>query len=114
MTPIVEIIVLDESARHSGRATVRYAWVDVVTAEIVMQGAWLVWWISWMAAAAWSDRAVKAPPRRYRVLYRLFPAAGVVLLFGAVRSRSGELTLWHTPDLIAWAMVAAAIAGFIF
>jgi protein-S-isoprenylcysteine O-methyltransferase Ste14 len=84
------------------------------TAELVMRIVWAVWWILWIAAAVWSDRAVKAPARRYHVLYRLFPAAGVILLFGAVRSRSGELTLWRTPDVIAWAMVGLAIAGFLF
>jgi len=85
-----------------------------VTTEIVMDAVWVVWWILWMAAAVWSDRAVKAPARRYHILYRVLPAAGAVLLFGAVRSRSGELTLWRTPDLIAWAMVATAIVGFMF
>jgi protein-S-isoprenylcysteine O-methyltransferase Ste14 len=79
-----------------------------------MRAVWIVWWILWMAAAIWSDRAVKAPPRRYHLVYRFFPAAGVVLLFGAVRARSGELMLWRTPDVVAWAMVAVAIAGFIF
>jgi len=79
-----------------------------------MQAVWLVWWILWMAAAAWSDRAVKAAASWHQVWYRLFPAAGVVLMFGAVRSRSGELTLWRTPDVVAWAMVALAITGFMF
>lgn len=85
-----------------------------MTAEIAMEAVWIVWWILWMVAAVWSDRAVKAPARRYHVLYRLLPPAGAVLLFGAVRARSGELTLWRTPALIAWAMVAAAIVGFMF
>jgi protein-S-isoprenylcysteine O-methyltransferase Ste14 len=67
-----------------------------------------------MAAAVWSDRAVKAPTRRHHVLYRLLPAAGVILLFGAVRTQSGELPLWRTSDAIAWAMVGVAIAGFMF
>ena len=85
-----------------------------MTAEIVMRFVWGVWWILWMAAAVWSDRAVKAPARRHHVLYRLLPAAGVALLFGAVRSPSGETTLWRTPDVIAWAMVGVATAGFMF
>ncbi len=79
-----------------------------------MFAVWVVWWILWMAAAVWSDRAVKRPALRYHFLYRLFPAAGAVLLFGAVRFPSGELTLWRTPNGIAWAMVAFAVAGFAF
>jgi protein-S-isoprenylcysteine O-methyltransferase Ste14 len=85
-----------------------------VTADLAMKTVWGVWWILWMAAAVWSDRAVKAPARRYHILYRLFPAAGVVLLFGFVRSTSGELTLWRAPGAVAWMMVGMAIAGFAF
>ena len=82
-----------------------------MTAEVVMLAVWLVWLIGWWAAAAWSDRAVKAPPRRYELLYRALPALGGGLLFGA---RSEELRLWHTPDALAWVMVAVALAGFMF
>jgi protein-S-isoprenylcysteine O-methyltransferase Ste14 len=83
-------------------------------AEVAIEAVWIVWWILWLAAAAWSDPVVKAPPRRQHILYRLLPAAGAVLMFGAVRPRSGELRLWRTPDAVAWTMVALAIAGFTF
>lgn len=75
---------------------------------------WAAWWILWLAAAAWSDRAVKAPATRYHAVYRLLPAVGALLLFGAIRPRSGELVLWRTPDVVAWAMVFVALAGFLF
>jgi protein-S-isoprenylcysteine O-methyltransferase Ste14 len=76
-----------------------------------MLALWIVWLVLWWGAAFWSDRAVKAPPRRYELLYRALPALGGGLLFGA---RSEELRLWHTPDVVAWVMVAVALAGFIF
>ena len=80
-----------------------------------MVAVWVVWWILWIAASAWSDRDVKAPPRRQHVSYRLLPVAGVFLLFGADGlTRSGEVTLWDTPRIVAWMMVAVAIAGFLF
>lgn len=79
-----------------------------------MKIVWLSWWLLWMAAAVWSDRAVKAPARRYHLLYRLLPATGVLLLFGAVGLQSGELLLWRAPGVIAWTMVAVAIGGFLF
>jgi protein-S-isoprenylcysteine O-methyltransferase Ste14 len=82
-----------------------------VTAEAVMIAVWIVWLVLWWGAAFWSDRAVKAPPRRYELVYRAFPALGGGLLFGA---RSEELRLWHTPGVIAWMMVAVALAGFMF
>jgi protein-S-isoprenylcysteine O-methyltransferase Ste14 len=80
-----------------------------------MPAVWAVWWLSWMAAAAWSDRAASKPPWRQQIVYRLCAAAGVVLLFGAyshdVRS---EAVLWRTPAPIAWGLVAIAAAGFAF
>ena len=82
-----------------------------MAADAVMLAVWLVWLILWLAAAFWSDRAVKAPPRRYELLYRVLPTLGGGLLFGA---RSEALRLWHTPDVIAWMMVAVALAGFMF
>jgi protein-S-isoprenylcysteine O-methyltransferase Ste14 len=85
-----------------------------VTAEVAMPAVWIVWWILWMAAALWSDRAVKAPAFRYHLLYRLFPAVGVVLLFGVVRLGSGEHVLWRTPEVAAWTLVTLTIAGFMF
>ena len=85
-----------------------------MTPEATLITMWVAWWILWMAAAVWSDRAVKAPARRYHIVYRLLPAVGAVLLFGGIRSRSGEITIWRIPDAIAWAMVALALAGFLF
>jgi len=85
-----------------------------MTAEVVMRAVWIVWWVLWLAAAAWSDRAVKAPAFHYHLLYRFFPAVGVVLLFGVVRLGSGEHVLWRTPEVVAWALVTAAAAGFLF
>jgi len=79
-----------------------------------MLAVWIVWWVLWMAAAAWSDRATKSPPLRFHILYRLFPALGGALLLGRYGGPSGLLRLWRTPDVVSWAMVAAAIAGFAF
>jgi protein-S-isoprenylcysteine O-methyltransferase Ste14 len=88
--------------------------LDVTGSEAVIIGAWIVWWVLWMAAAVWSDRAVKRPPLRSHILYRLLPVFGGALLLGRFGGESGQLTLWRTPGLISWAMAAAAIAGFAF
>ena len=98
----------------SRRFYVRWVSVTGFTPEVTLITMWAAWWILWLAAAAWSDRAVKAPPLRYHLLYRFIPAIGAVLLFGAIRPRSGELALWRTPDAVAWAMVVVALAGFLF
>ena len=80
-----------------------------------MQAVWLVWWISWWAAAIWSDRAVKRRGGLLQIIYRLFAAAGAMLLFGLYKhDLSAELILWRTPLPLGWAMVALALAGLLF
>src|SRR5262245_25990515 len=86
--------------------------IGVTSAEAAMIAAWIVWWVLWMSAAAWSDRAVKRPPLRSHILYRVLPVLGGALLLGRFGGQSGELTLWRTSDLVSWAMVAVAMAGF--
>lgn len=83
--------------------------------QIALAAVWIVWWLSWLAAAAWSDRAVARPPRRRQIVYRLCAMAGVVLLFGPYRHDvQSEVVLWRTPQPLAWLLVAAAVTGFAF
>jgi protein-S-isoprenylcysteine O-methyltransferase Ste14 len=83
--------------------------------ERVLQGIWIVWWLSWWAAALWSDRAVKQPARHRQILYRVFAAAGVILLFGLYHHDVRvEGVLWQTPLVIAWSMVGVAVVGLLF
>lgn len=87
----------------------------MLAAEIALRTVWFVWWISWMAAAVWTDRAVKRPPRRSQIIYRLLAAAGAILLFGLYRHDvSSERVLWHTPSALAWVMVAVGCIGLLF
>ena len=87
----------------------------MVTPETTIRTMWLVWWVSWMAAAAWSDRAVKRPATRHQIVYRLLVAVGAALLFGLYRhDLRAELVLWRTPAALAWAMAAAVVAGLLF
>jgi len=83
--------------------------------ENAIRTVWFVWWISWLAAAAWSDRTVQRPPRRHQIIYRLLAAGGAVLLFGLYRHGiAAEIVLWHTPAAVAWPMVALAALGLLF
>jgi protein-S-isoprenylcysteine O-methyltransferase Ste14 len=85
------------------------------TPETAMRALWVIWWISWWAAAAWSDRTVTRPSRRHQLLYRALVVLGVVLLFGMYpRPAAGEVVLWRSPDAVAWAMVPLALAGLLF
>lgn len=83
--------------------------------ETLVRTLWFVWWMTWLAAAAWSDRAVKRPPRHTQIVYRVLAGAGAVLLFGLFRHElSVERILWSTPVAIAWALVAITAIGLLF
>ena len=76
---------------------------------------WLVWWASWLAAAVWSDRAVKRPAIRHQIIYRVLAGLGTVLLFGVYRhDLRAEMVLWLPPVALAWAMAAVVFAGLVF
>jgi protein-S-isoprenylcysteine O-methyltransferase Ste14 len=86
-----------------------------VTPETTIQMMWLAWLVSWLAAAAWSDRAVNRPATRHQITYRLLAGLGAVLLFGMNRyDLRVERILWRTPIALAWAMVAVVFAGLLF
>jgi len=76
---------------------------------------WFAWWVSWLAAAAWSDRAVKRPAAQYQLVYRALAAVGAVLLFGLYSHHlETEIILWQTPVPLAWTLVAVVAAGLLF
>jgi protein-S-isoprenylcysteine O-methyltransferase Ste14 len=92
----------------------RVAAVDV-TPESAMYALWVIWCLTWWAAAIWSDRSVKRPATRHQLVYRAFVVIGIALLFGLYRHPvDGELLLWFTPDAIAWLMVSLAFLGLLF
>ncbi|MFL6280913.1 MAG: methyltransferase family protein [Vicinamibacterales bacterium] len=85
------------------------------TPEIALRAVWFVWWMTWLAAAAWSDRAVKRPPRRSQIVYRVLAAGGAILLFGLYRHDIGaEGILWHAPVVFSSMMVVIACIGLLF
>ena len=75
---------------------------------------WIVWLISWFAAAAWSDRTVQRPAIRHEILYRVLTVAGAALLFGfnpgGVRV---DAPLWPVAPPIGWLLAGLVIYGFL-
>jgi protein-S-isoprenylcysteine O-methyltransferase Ste14 len=86
-----------------------------VTRRFAISLVWLVWWISWRVAAAWSDRAIKRAGLAHQIPYRLMRIVGIILLFGIYPHGSfQEFPLWQVGRNIAWGMVILAVLGFLF
>lgn len=84
-------------------------------ASVVVIWIWIIWLVSWVIAAFWSDRAAKRPPTRRQLLYRVLAIVGYCLLFGAYPHRfRQEIVLWRGPRVFDWIMVAMTVGGFVF
>ena len=101
----------------------------LMTPENAIYLVWIVWALSWLAAAIWSSRAAARPSFGSEFGYRLLTSAGLIMIF--LTGRQGGLSarlhhrfpglhmawirpLWATPDAIGWGLAAVAIAGFAF
>jgi len=86
-----------------------------VTPLSLIRIAWIVWLVSWFAAAAWSDRTVRRPALRREVLYRALTVAGAMLMFGVnpggVRA---DTPLGPVAPAIGWLLAGLVICGFLF
>jgi protein-S-isoprenylcysteine O-methyltransferase Ste14 len=86
-----------------------------VTALSLTRIAWIVWLISWFAAAAWSDRTVGRPAIRREMLYRVLTLAGAVLMFGFnPAGERADTPLWPVTFVIGWVLAGLVIFSFLF
>ncbi|MDB5440480.1 MAG: putative protein-S-isoprenylcysteine methyltransferase [Caulobacteraceae bacterium] len=77
---------------------------------VVSYGVWIVWLVSWMIAAVWSDRAARRPAIGAETLYRVITLLGVVLLF----SHASGASLYQVDGVVSAILVAIQAAGFAF
>src|SRR5262245_6488800 len=83
--------------------------------DLAIRFVWIGWVVSWLAAAAWSERTIERPGARREVPYRLLAIVGAIFLFGLYSGRiRSDLVLWQTPPAVAWLMVFIATLGFAF
>jgi protein-S-isoprenylcysteine O-methyltransferase Ste14 len=75
--------------------------------------AWLIWAISWIAAAFWSGKTESRASTGAVWLYRGVIAAGAVLLYFRTSDVLHMRKLWHV-GYGAYALAGIAIAGFLF
>jgi len=87
------------------------------------RGIWLVWGLSWLAAARWSGRTEEAAQNKAQAPYRLLNLIGFVCLFadGAFLYTPHGFVwhdllprLWHLPAVLGWSMAALVFAAFLF
>ncbi len=84
-----------------------------MTAHLVLLIAWLAWWLSWVAASAWSGQTVERAGARPELLHRVLSFCGIVLLFGFYWRRDQVLLpVWRVAPALAWLLVALALLGF--
>ncbi|MBZ9797899.1 methyltransferase family protein [Mesorhizobium sp. ES1-4] len=75
---------------------------------------WLIWVVSWAAAAFWADPVAKRADLRSEMRYRMVTAFGAVLFLLPAHNYYGRLRLW-VPDLaVAWTCVVLIAAGIAF
>jgi protein-S-isoprenylcysteine O-methyltransferase Ste14 len=75
---------------------------------------WGGWALSWLGAAAWSNRTEKRAGMRAEAGYRAVLLLGGVLFAIPAHRQEGALRLWHVDWLVAWICVALTASGFAF
>src|SRR5882762_1334359 len=81
---------------------------------IAIFSLWILWALSWMAAAWWSNSTEKRPGLGAEAGYRIVQLAGIVLFFIPAHGYEGVLRLWHIGWTGAWVCVALVALGLAF
>lgn len=77
--------------------------------------AFVVWALSWFAAAFWSNQTTSRAGLGAEWLYRIVTVVGVFLIFGFdPREFGGQLRLWHFSPDVQWALFGLTLPGFAF
>jgi protein-S-isoprenylcysteine O-methyltransferase Ste14 len=79
-----------------------------------MRLLFILWFLSWILAASWSNRTEARPRLTSELLHRVPTLAGYVLLFFVDRHGGPGPELWETPTVLGWCLVGVAAAGFTF
>ncbi|HVW54519.1 MAG TPA: isoprenylcysteine carboxylmethyltransferase family protein [Rhizobiaceae bacterium] len=75
---------------------------------------WVLFALSWVAAAFWADRAEKTAGFSAELPYRAILAVGAILFFIPAHGYNGWLRIWYPGLALAWICVALIAIGFLF
>lgn len=85
-----------------------------MTPQDALRYIWLIWLLTWFAAALWSGRTVKRPPLKRELWYRLPTTCGALLLFGVFGIRRYDIPFWALEGGTGWLFAEMAAAGILF
>lgn len=86
-----------------------------MTPQLAINYLWLVWVISWLAAAFWSGQTARRLDFGTELPYRVVTLVGAALLFGFVgRSYYGPLGLLLLTPAENWILFGICATGFAF
>ncbi|QKD06392.1 isoprenylcysteine carboxylmethyltransferase family protein [Mesorhizobium loti R88b] len=75
---------------------------------------WLIWVVSWAAAAFWADQAQKRAGFRAEAPYRAVLVLGIILFFIPAHGYVGRFRLWFPSLAEAWICVVLVAIGLAF
>jgi len=81
---------------------------------VVILVLWILWLLSWLAAAGWSARTAKRAGVKAQGASIAILALGAALILTPAHGYRGPLRLWHIDLLGAWLCVALVLAGVVF
>jgi len=82
--------------------------------RVIFAAIWIVWIVSWIAAAFWVNRTEKRAWNPTTVAYRAAILVGAVLLTPWVARRFATVPLWHVGFGGAYGLAALTLAGLLF
>jgi protein-S-isoprenylcysteine O-methyltransferase Ste14 len=80
----------------------------------VIIALWALFWISWIAAALWSNPVEKRVGIKQELRYRIILIVGALVLLPRARGYHGPLRLWPVTLDEAWIWTALIACGFAF
>jgi protein-S-isoprenylcysteine O-methyltransferase Ste14 len=87
---------------------------EAMTAAFVFRLAWVLWFLSWLAATPWSAPTLKRVVNGATTASRLVIIAGAVLLFGGASLGLSGGRLWRLDPAGVALLVLPTVASFVF
>jgi protein-S-isoprenylcysteine O-methyltransferase Ste14 len=87
---------------------------EAMTAAFVFRLAWVLWFLSWLAATPWSAPTLKRVVNGATTASRLVIIAGAVLLFGGASLGLSGGRLWRLDPAGTALLVLPTVASFVF